>query len=322
MVPAVSVVVPTRNRRRLLQQTLRSILAQDGVAVEVIVVDEASGDGTAEFLASLGEDRVTSIRHQSAKGLARARNAGLDVVTTEWVAFVDDDDLWAPGKLMCQLAALRETPLAEWACVGAALVDERLRVFGQQRLEPQADVVSLLQAGNVIPGSASSVLTRTEFVRAVGAFREDLRWGEDWDLWIRMALAAPLAVVDRPLMAYRLWPTSMSHDTNLVSDTVRAMRASYAESVGGERLIADNADFGLYLAKQDLRAGRRLAAAGRYLDVAVRHRRPARLFHAGGALLAPTLLQSVGRWRSRQKVVRDWVVEADAWLTPFRAMPC
>ena len=314
----VSVVVPTRNRRELLQQCLHSVLSQQGVAVQVIVVDEASDDGTAEFLAGLRDERVSVIRHKTAEGLPRARNEGIASATTEWVAMVDDDDLWAPTKLASQLSALGRDPVAAWSCVGGVFVDDRLTVLGQHRLARDADVRRLLLEANVIPGSASSVLVRTEAIRSVGGFREELRWGEDWDLWIRLSSLSPPAVVDRPLMAYRLSSTSMSHDTALVAGTLEALRANFAEEFDRHGIHGESAELLLYLAKQELRAGRRLAAAGRYFDVAVRYRRPVRFLNAAGALVAPGLLRSLGRWRSRRQLDPGWAAEAHAWLAPYR----
>src|SRR5918994_6933731 len=96
--PRVSVVIPTRNRRELLLRTLASVLAQENVDIAVVVVDEASSDGTGDALTSLAEPRVSVVRHATPLGVAAARNAGLEHVDTDWVAFVDDDDVWAPDK--------------------------------------------------------------------------------------------------------------------------------------------------------------------------------------------------------------------------------
>ncbi len=92
-------MIPTHNRRHLLPRTLDSVLGQVGVDLEVIVVDEASRDGTAAYLHELDDDRVRVVRHEQPKGTARARNAGIGLAAGRYVAFCDDDDLWAPDKL-------------------------------------------------------------------------------------------------------------------------------------------------------------------------------------------------------------------------------
>src|SRR4029453_7953121 len=99
----VSVVVPTRNRSALLARTLQSVLRQQDVEFEVIVVDEASTDETPAVLSALGNQRVRVIRHDSPRGLSAARNNGAAGASGEWLAFIDDDDLWAPDRLARQL---------------------------------------------------------------------------------------------------------------------------------------------------------------------------------------------------------------------------
>ena len=129
---ATTVVIPTRNRRELLLSTLRSVLAQREVDVDVVVVDEGSDDGTADAVRLLGEPRARVVRHDTPKGLPAARNAGLAEATAEWIAFCDDDDLWAPDKLALQLAAARRAS-AVWCCAGAVEIDPDLHVVGWQR---------------------------------------------------------------------------------------------------------------------------------------------------------------------------------------------
>ena len=104
--PLVSVVIGTRNRSGLLLRTLRTVLWQTHGRLEVLVVDDGSDDDTAEVVASHPDPRVVLVRRTSSGGVARARNDGLAQARGAYVAFTDDDDLWAPGKLEAQLAAL------------------------------------------------------------------------------------------------------------------------------------------------------------------------------------------------------------------------
>ena len=107
--PEVSVVIPTRDRSRLLGLTLHSVLWQRGVVVVVVVVDDGSTDDTAQTVAGLADPRVRLVRHDTAQGVSAARNRGITEAHGRWVAFLDDDDLWAPDKLACQLQAARGT---------------------------------------------------------------------------------------------------------------------------------------------------------------------------------------------------------------------
>ncbi len=102
----VSVIIPTRNRRQLLELTLRSVLWQRDVDFEVIVVDDGCTDDTPQMLRDLRDPRIRTVRHERSQGVSAARNHGIAEARGEWVAFLDDDDLWAPDKLTQQLDAL------------------------------------------------------------------------------------------------------------------------------------------------------------------------------------------------------------------------
>src|SRR4051794_32636077 len=108
MTGAVTVVIPTHDRAALVPRAVRSALAQRDVELEVIVVDDGSRDATREVLGALAADgaNVTVVRHDAPRGVATARNAGVERAAKPWVAFLDDDDVWAPTKLACQLAAI------------------------------------------------------------------------------------------------------------------------------------------------------------------------------------------------------------------------
>src|SRR3954471_3920817 len=106
--PRVSVVVPTHNRADVVGRAVASVLAQTERDLEVIVVDDASTDGTAQRLAELakGDDRIRIIANAVALGGGGARNAGIAASRGQWVAFLDDDDEWLPAKLAIQLETL------------------------------------------------------------------------------------------------------------------------------------------------------------------------------------------------------------------------
>src|ERR671931_448444 len=104
--PEVTVVVPTHGRWDLLSTAaLPASLGQEGVDLEVVVVDDGSTDATAEGLARIEDPRLRVVRHDRPHGVAQARNAGIAAARGEWVALLDDDDLWAPWKLRAQLDA-------------------------------------------------------------------------------------------------------------------------------------------------------------------------------------------------------------------------
>src|SRR5688500_7386568 len=123
----VTVVVPTRNRSALLSLTLRSVLRQQDVNLEVIVVDEASTDDTTAMLATVADARVRVIRHETPLGVSSARNRGASEAHGEWLAFLDDDDLWAPDKLARQLQAAQAAG-RDWAYTGSVNITDRCQI--------------------------------------------------------------------------------------------------------------------------------------------------------------------------------------------------
>lgn len=200
--PEVTVVIPTRDRRELLTRTLASALAQRGVALEVIiVVDDDATDGTEQWVARLGEPRVTVVSQPAGGGLPGARNAGIAAARGAWLAFLDDDDLWAPDKLARQIAAA-DTAAAGFTYGAALHVGPHL---GVHHLEPAPEpewLIRALRSFNPIPAGASNVLARTELVRTVGGFDESLRHLADWDLWLCLTASAQPVACPQALVAY------------------------------------------------------------------------------------------------------------------------
>jgi glycosyltransferase involved in cell wall biosynthesis len=200
--PEVSVVIPTRNRRDVLRTTLRCALAQRDVDLEVIVVDDASADGTAEEVRARGDPRVRVVSEHSRAGVSAARNRGIEEATGRWVAFLDDDDLWSPDKLVRQLEAAERDDRV-WVYAGDVNVDDALDVLTASRPPAPSTVVEALRRYNPVPTGASNVVVRADVLTRVGGFDPALHRTEDWDLWIRLARIGPPAAVESPLVAYR-----------------------------------------------------------------------------------------------------------------------
>ena len=163
-------VVPTRDRWSLLSRhALPSALGQEGVEVEVVVVDDGSTDGTPELVEALGGERVKLVRQAASRGPAAARNAGIGVARGDWVAFLDDDDLWSPVKLTMQLGAVGD---AGWGYCGGVVVDERLEVVDTLAVRSVSAIAEELRSGNVVAAGSSSVIARTDLLRSLGGFDE------------------------------------------------------------------------------------------------------------------------------------------------------
>ncbi len=319
MVSPVTVVIPTRNRRELLLRTLATVLSQVGAQIDVVVVDEGSTDGTAEALARLRNDAIRVIRHERPRGVAAARNAGIAAASADWIAFLDDDDLWAPVKLRAQLDAAGAQPSARWVCSGAVRLDAQLRLGGPERPPNSPDVLASLFSSNVIPGGASGVLVRADLVRGVGGFDEGLSNLADYDLWIRLALASPVGIVDRPLVGYRVHLGGMAHDVRRSELELARIEVKYRR-IRQEHGIEISPDaFLWYFGSMYLRLGRRGPAVRTHLELAL-HGDEGRLRALAAAVLGGAA-PSLQRLRDRLQFLRlssAWRQEAESWVAPLR----
>ena len=274
MADGVTVVIPTHNRWDRLRASLAMVLTQSYQGpLEVIVVDDGGSDGTAEHLRDLGDPRIRVVRRLRAGGVSTARNAGLAAATHPWVAFTDDDDLWAPTKLERQLDAVQAAGGECW-CAGAAVtLFGGWSVLDREAGPPAAsEVVRQVLSDNHIPGGGSGVLVSTALARRVGGFDPGLSLLADWDLWIRLALAAPFVPVDDVLLCYVMHDTSMSLDATRSLQESAILRDRYAE----HRIRHGVGHYGgarEWIAGNQERAGNRLPAMRIYGRLALETRR-------------------------------------------------
>jgi glycosyltransferase involved in cell wall biosynthesis len=319
--PEVSVVIPTCNRWRLLSTAaLPSALEQQDVEHEVVVVDEGSRDATATELERLGHPRLRVIRHDRPRGVAQARNAGIAAATGAWIAFLDDDDVWAPHKLRQQIDAA-EASGASFAYCSAAWLDEHRRfLYGLQAPDPSGLPARLLRWNEIWAGG-SNVLARADLVRELGGFDETLFQLADWDLWIRLALAGAAVALPELLVGYVMQPQSMlltdRRDVFLEFDRLVAKHREAAARLGAG---PDPLRFARWVALGHLRAGRRREAARTYLAASLRHRDASTGARALAALLGPTGLaaaRAVARAARGADPARLDTVEPD-WLLRYR----
>jgi glycosyltransferase involved in cell wall biosynthesis len=215
----VSVVLPTHDRIAWLRQSLRSVLWQKDVDVEVIVVDDGSTEETRRFVMSLDDPRIVLIRHDRSQGVSAARNHGAEEAKGEWVAFLDDDDVWSPHKLSRQLQVARASG-RRWVYTGSVNVDETLDILGGKPPPTPEEVIRLIYRQNVIPGGGSNVAVHRDELERVGPFDPRLKNTEDWEMWMRLAKRGPPAYVCEPLIAYRLHAANASLDVGAVFEGI------------------------------------------------------------------------------------------------------
>jgi glycosyltransferase involved in cell wall biosynthesis len=302
----VSVVIPTRDRPDLLALTLRTVLWQEDVSIEVLVVDDGKDSGTAELVHRASDNRVRLLRNNGPRGVSGARNTGIAAAQGQWIAFLDDDDLWAPRKLATQLA-LPETSRAAWVYAGDVNVDEDLRVIGGAPPAAPQTVVAELRYYNAVPAGSSNVVIRRDLLDEVGRFDPQLQTSEDWDLWLRLAAASAPACVPHPLVALRV-------HRRMASRRVRQLLADIEIVSRRHNVPLDRARHERWAAWICLEDGHR----GRALYYYMRAILAGDLASIGRAAVAAVYSQ-VAR---RRPVRRDgWADEAQRWLNALRQTP-
>jgi glycosyltransferase involved in cell wall biosynthesis len=309
--PEVSVILPTMDRWSLLTRALGSVLAQEDVDLEVLVIDDGSSDGTPARLGTIGDPRLRILVQESNQGVARARNRGIAEARGEWVAFLDDDDFWAPTCLREHLQSIADAG-AGWGYGAAISVgpDRPSRVM----MPAPADELEegLLQHNLVGPPSTTTV--RRDLLDEVGGFDERLSVIADWDLWVRLSRRAPAALCEDPLVAYWDHSDGMHHQNRAqLNDEIEYLGEKYAD------LMPTRERFGVRTAARltveaDRLAGRRVPAAFAYLRIGASER-------SGIDLLRGVALLGGERAVSRLKSAARPEAPEPEWLTAAIGQP-
>ncbi len=198
--PRVSVIIPTFNRGRILEEAVESVLAQTFEDFELVVVDDGSTDDTRQRLQRF--DRRIEYVHQANQGVSAARNAGLRHSAGRLVALLDSDDLWAPAKLARQVAFFDAHPEAQICQTEEIWVRRGKRVNPKKRhRKPSGWIFEPSLALCLV--SPSAVMMRRELLEAMGGFDVSLPACEDYDLWLRVSLHCPIHLIDEALVVKR-----------------------------------------------------------------------------------------------------------------------
>ncbi len=211
--PLVSVIIPTYNHGRFVRQAIDSALDQTYPAVEVIVVDDGSTDGSGAMLDEIeARDRRIRVVHKVNAGLSAARNTGIALARGAYINFLDSDDWLLPDKLSRQVAALEARPDVDLVFSDIAYVDDAdtETVIDMGTGGPPAPFPDVLVYRNwfgpMVP------LLRRRLVERVGGFDEAFRAAEDWDYWYRCAQHTPFLYLPGKVAMYRLHGEQMTRD--------------------------------------------------------------------------------------------------------------
>lgn len=202
-------IIPSYNSAQFLTQALDSVLAQTLPPAEVLVIDDGSTDGTRALVESYTARYPDLIRYiyQQNGGQGEARNHGMRVASSDWVAFLDADDWWKPEKLAKQVALLEASPEAELLYTGLVMeyTDGRTEV---RPATPPSALWPTLRYGNKI--TPSTVLANRKVLLDAGGFDPQFRGTEDWELWVRLGPRLKVACLREALTCYRVSNASIS----------------------------------------------------------------------------------------------------------------
>lgn len=205
MNPEISVIIPTYNRREVLPRALDSVLVQQGADFstkgrsaydgEVLVIDDGSTDGTETLI----RERYPQVSYyyQTNQGPSAARNLGLEKARGKWIAFLDSDDEWLPGKLQAQLAWFSFNPEYKIAQTEEIWIRNGVRVNPMKKHRKFGGMIFEKCLPLCIVSPSAVMIHRTIF-EEVGLFDESLPACEDYDLWLRIAAQYPIGLLEKP----------------------------------------------------------------------------------------------------------------------------
>lgn len=199
--PKVSVIIPTYNRARFVGEAIDSVLAQTYKDYEIIVVDDGSTDNTQEVLKHYGH-KIRYFRQEN-KGISAARNLALEKARGEYIAFLDDDDLWLPEKLEKQIDVLERNPDLAFVASETHVINGKGEIIDRfKRGKGDVETFENLRQQYFVP--MLTTVVRRKCLDSVGGFNPSLPICQDHDLWLRLAKIYKFRYIDVPLAKYRM----------------------------------------------------------------------------------------------------------------------
>ncbi len=208
-IPRVSIVMPAYNSERFIEGSIRSVMNQVFEAWELIVIDDGSRDNTAEIVSKLAteDERIRFLQNDFNRGASYTRNRAISLANSEWVAFLDSDDLWTNDKLEKQVALAEEHPDVMIFYTASSFINEDGEPYEYvMEAKEQITYKELLQK-NLL--SCSSVMVRSSIIREVKMPSDKMH--EDYFAWLNILRIHKVAYgVNEPLLIYRLRNNSKS----------------------------------------------------------------------------------------------------------------
>ena len=225
----LSIIIPAYNRAHCIMRALESVRVQPLGDFELVLGDDASSDGTRDVVRrEFSEVKLARLEVNS--GAAAARNAALRIATGEYLAFLDSDDEWLPGKLAAQLEFLKKNPDVA-VCSCSHIFCRRDGIRREVRVENPSDWRVALHAGQCFHGASTPVVRRS-LLESVGCQDESLRVLEDWDWMLRISQEHRIHVLPEPLAVIHENGPSDPDFTEVSTDRFLAKHEAEFRAVG------------------------------------------------------------------------------------------
>jgi glycosyltransferase involved in cell wall biosynthesis len=228
--PQVSVIIPTHNRVALLRRAIASVLAQTVGDFEIVIADDASDDETRQMVTSIGDARIRYIRHSKTLGASAARNTAIANAIGEYIAFLDDDDEWLPDKLERQLQhmATIDKTVGVTCCGNYEVETSTNQVLAEIRPTLRGRLFERMMLDGRYYRT-STILVRAECFEKVGLFDTTFLYGEDFDMWLRLARHYDFDCLETPLVKVYLQPNGLTQNYEAIISGAEADLAKYRE---------------------------------------------------------------------------------------------
>ncbi len=228
--PVVSVIIPVYNGEKTIQETIESVLNQTLSDFELLIINDGSEDATVEIVERIQDTRLKIFSYPNA-GLSASRNRGIALAASNYISFIDADDLWTPNKLEAQCKALHANPHAAVAYSWTDCIDESGQFSRQgSHITVSGNVYANLLLVNFLE-NGSNPLIRREALTEIGGFDESLTAAEDWDMYLRLAARYHFIAVPSPQVLYRVSVKSMSSNlTKQETETLKVLERAYTQA--------------------------------------------------------------------------------------------
>ncbi len=228
--PTISVIIPAYNAEKTIKETVDSVLNQTFEDFEVIIINDGSTDTTGEIVSQIPDPRIKVFSYLNS-GASTSRNRGFAQTSGEYIAFLDADDLWTSDKLEAQLVALKTNPQADIAYSWSDCIDESSRFLRRGgHITINGDGLPKLLMMDILE-NGSNPLIRRQALLAVGGFDESLPAGQDWDLYLRLAIKHSFVTVPRSQVLYRISANSLSANVfKLETGCLRVLDRAYRQA--------------------------------------------------------------------------------------------